>query len=46
VNDVGKPQGWKAFDKLARGLAKVPKEKVDAKIAADKARRIKKRKKK
>lgn len=39
-----KPAGWKAFDKLARGLAQVPKDKVDAKIAADKKRRLKKRK--
>jgi hypothetical protein len=41
-----KPKGWKAFDKLARGLANVDKAKVDKKIAADKAKRIKKRKRK
>jgi len=41
-----KPTGWKAFDALARKVAKVPKEKVDAKIAADKKQRLKKRKKK
>jgi hypothetical protein len=41
-----KPAGWKAFDKLARGLAQVPKEEVDAKITADKAARIKARRKK
>lgn len=41
-----KPAGWKAFDKLARGLAQVPKEEADAKIAADKAERIAKRRKK
>lgn len=41
-----KPAGWKAFDKLARAVASVPKEQVDAKIAADKKQRIKQRKKK
>lgn len=39
-----KPAGWKAFDRLARGLAQVSKDKVDAKIAADKKRRLKNRK--
>lgn len=41
-----KPAGWRAFDRLARKLAQVPKEEVDAKVAADKAARIKARKKK
>lgn len=41
-----KPKGWRAFDTLARNLAQVPKEQVDAKVAADKAKRIKARKKK
>lgn len=36
-----KPRGWDAFDALARRVAKVPKEAVDAKITADKAARIK-----
>lgn len=40
-----KPKGWRAFDKLAKSLASVDKTKVDKKIAADKAKRIKKRKK-
>lgn len=41
-----KPKGWRAFDKLSRALAQVPKEDVDKKIAADKAKRIAKRKRK
>lgn len=41
-----KPAGWKAFDRLARAVAQVPKEEVDAKIAADKKARIKARRKK
>lgn len=41
-----KPKGWRAFDSLARSVAHVPKEDVDAKIAADKKKRIKARKKK
>lgn len=43
---AAKPAGWKAFDKLAKGLAQVDKRAVDKKIAADKAKRIKKRRKK
>ena len=39
-----KPEGWNAFNSLARRLAKVPKEEVDAKVAKDKAKRIAKRK--
>jgi hypothetical protein len=39
-----KPKGWRAFDKLARGLAEVPKDKVDAHIAAKKAARKKRKK--
>mgnify|MGYP001574841228 CR=1 FL=1 len=39
-----KPKGWRKFDELARGLANVDKGKVDKKIAADKAKRIKRRK--
>ena len=41
-----KPTGWRAFDKLAKGLAQIDKTKVDKKIAKDRAKRIKKRKKK
>ena len=39
-----KPAGWKAFDRLARAVVNVPGKKVDAKIAADKAKRLKTRK--
>jgi hypothetical protein len=41
-----KPEGWKAFDSLARKVVGVPKADVDAKVAKDKAKRIKQRKKK
>lgn len=41
-----KPKGFDAFDALARKVAAVPKEQVDAKIAADKAARLKQRKRK
>ena len=41
-----KPEGWKAFDSLAKKLVQVPKEDVDAKVTKDKAKRIKQRKKK
>lgn len=41
-----KPKGWDAFDALARKIIKVPKDKLDAKIAADKKARIKARKRK
>lgn len=40
-----KPAGWRKFDALARGLAQVPKDGVDAKIADNKAARKKRRKK-
>lgn len=43
---AAKPAGWNAFNKLAKKLAGVDKTKVDKKIAADKAKRIKKRGKK
>jgi len=39
-----KPEGWRAFDSLAKRLVQVPKEEVDRKIATDKAKRIAKRK--
>lgn len=39
-----KPPGWRKFDGLARGLAKVPKTKVEAHIAAKKAARKKRKK--
>lgn len=39
-----KPKGWKAFDQLAKKLTNVDKTKVDKKIASDKEKRIKKRK--
>jgi hypothetical protein len=41
---MGKPKEWQAFDTLAKQLVKVPKDKVDAKIAATKKRRVKKKK--
>lgn len=41
-----KPEGWRKFDALAKRLAGVPKEEVDAKIAADKKKRIKAKRKK
>lgn len=41
-----KPKGFDAFDALTRKLLTVPKEQVDAKIAADKAARKKARRKK
>lgn len=41
-----KPKGWRKFDELAKGLAQIDKGKVDKKIARDKTKRIKKRKKK
>jgi len=41
-----KPPGWDAFDALARKVASVPKDKVDAKMAKDRAKRIAARKKK
>lgn len=44
--DRKKPEGWKAFDALARKVVGVPKADVDAKVTKDKAKRIKKWKKK
>jgi len=41
-----KPKGWRAFDELTRKLVQVDKAAVDKKVAADKAKRIKARKKK
>lgn len=38
------PQGWRAFDALARGLAQIPKAKVEAQIAANKAAKKKRKK--
>jgi len=46
MSEGKKPEGWRAFDSLARKIVNVPKEAVDAKVAKDKAARIKKRKKK
>lgn len=43
---AAKPKGFEAFDALTRKLVTVPKEQVDAKVAADKAARKAKRKKK
>jgi hypothetical protein len=43
---AAKPNGFDAFDALTRKLMTVPKEKVDAKIAADKAARRKAKRKK
>lgn len=41
---MAKPKDWNEFDKLAKRLVKVPKEKVDRKMATDKQRRLKKKK--
>lgn len=41
-----KPRGWGKFDALAKRLVKVPKDKVDDVIAAERAANIKQRKKK
>lgn len=38
-----KPEGWRAFDALAKAVVKVPKAEVDARVARDKAARMKKR---
>lgn len=46
MTDRKKPEGWKAFDSLAKKLVQVPKEDVDAKVAKDKAKRLKQRNKK
>jgi hypothetical protein len=46
MSESKKPEGWRAFDALAKKLVTVPKEKLDAKVAKDKAKRIKKRNKK
>ena len=46
MSERKKPEGWKAFDSLARKLVGVPKADVDAKVTKDKAKRIKQRKKK
>jgi len=40
-----KPKGWRAFDQLAKKLVNVDPQAVDKKIARDKAKRIKKRRK-
>ena len=41
-----KPRGWGLFDKLARRLAGVPKDAVDAKRQSKKRRKRRKRTKK
>lgn len=42
-----KPKGWRAFDDLTRKLAQVPKEELEAQIAAGrKERKAKRRRKK
>lgn len=38
-----KPKGWEQFDALARRLATVPKDAVDAEMKAKKRRRRKKK---
>lgn len=43
---MAKPRGFEAFDALTRKLIQVPKEKVDAKMQADKAARKKAKRKK
>jgi hypothetical protein len=34
MSESKKPSGWRAFDSLAKRLIEVPKEQVDAKVAA------------
>ena len=46
MSEGKKPEGWRAFDALARKVVSVPKEDVDAKVKKDKAARIKRKKKK
>ena len=46
AEDNPKPEGWRKFDALARRIAQVPKEAVDKKIDADRAKRIAARRKK
>lgn len=46
MSESKKPDGWRAFDSLAKALVNIPKEKLDRKVAKDKAKRIAKRKKK
>lgn len=46
AKEAGKPEGWRKFDSLAKRLAGVPKEQVDAKVAADKKKRLKTKRKK
>lgn len=43
---AAKPEGFAEFEGAMRKIVSVPKEKVDAKVAKDKAKRIKARKKK
>jgi hypothetical protein len=40
-----KPKGWRAFDDLTRKLIEVPKDEVDAQIAAGQAERKRRKKK-
>jgi len=42
---MAKPKEWNEFDKLAKRLVNVPKDKVDAKMTRDKAKRVAKQKK-
>lgn len=44
MSESKKPDGWRAFDSLAKSLVNVPKEKLDAKVAKDKAKRLAKKK--
>ena len=46
AEDTPKPEGWHKFDALARRVAQVPKEAVEKKIAADRAKRIAARRRK
>lgn len=46
MSESKKPDGWRAFDSLAKALVNIPKETLDRKVAKDKAKRIAKRKKK
>lgn len=41
---TAKPRGWGKFDELARRLAKVPKDAVDAAMKAAKKRKRKRKK--
>lgn len=45
-DDAKKPKGWRKFDALARKLAQVPKEELEAQVEAGRAERKGKKKRK